>query len=117
VLSKVWLVGSWSIYQGVIWTIARSLRDMGVIWSAGFQTLLPTAIIFTLIAFVGGLLGLLVSASSRTGTTTGWVLLLTVPLLLFLFDPLSHWSILAIINLLLMVLLAGIQSRVANAGT
>jgi hypothetical protein len=117
VLSKVWMVGGWSLYQGVIWTIIRALRDTGGIWTAGFQTLLPTAIIFVFVAFVGGILGLLVSAHSRTGPTTGWVLLLTAPLLLFLFDPLSHWAILAVISLLLIVLLLGIQRRAASVRT
>jgi hypothetical protein len=46
--------------------------------------------------------------------TAGWVFLLTVSLLLLLFDPLSHWSKLMVISLLLIVLLMGLQQRVAN---
>jgi hypothetical protein len=114
VLSKVWLAGVWSIYQGVIWTIIPSLREIGLVLTKGFQILLPTAIIFTLTAFVGGILGLIVSTLSRTTMRAGWVLLLTAPLLLFLFDPLSHWSKLMVISLLLIVLLMGLQQRAAS---
>jgi ABC-type multidrug transport system ATPase subunit len=114
VLSKVWLVGVWAIYQGIVWTIAR---EIGLVLTGGFQALLPTAILFTLTAFVGGILGLIVSALSRTSMTINWILLLTAPLLLFFFDPLSHWSKSAIISLFLMVLLVGIQDRVASART
>ena len=114
VLSKVWLVAIWAIYQGVVWTIAYSLREMGLALAAGVQALLPTAITLTLVSFVGGILGLIVSASSRTSMTTGWVLLLIIPLLLFLFDPFSHWSKLAISSLLLIALLMGIQQRAAR---
>jgi ABC-type multidrug transport system ATPase subunit len=111
VLSKVWLAGIWSIYQGVIWTIISSLREIGLVLKEGFQVLLPTVIILALTAFVGGILGLIVSTLSRTTMRTGWVLLLTAPLLLFLFDPLSHWLKLMVISLLLIVLLMGLQQR------
>jgi hypothetical protein len=114
VLSKVWLTGIWSIYQGMVWTLIHLLGEPGPMFAGGLQALLPTAIIFALTAFVGGILGLIVSALARTGTTTGWVLLLTVPLLLFLFDPLSHWLKLATASLLLIVLLIGIQQRAAS---
>ena len=114
VLSKVWLVAIWAIYQGVVWTIAHSLREMGLALTAGVQVLLPTAIILTLVSFVGGILGLIVSAFSRTSMTTGWVLLLTIPLLLFLFDPLSQWWKLASSSLFLIALLMGIQQRAAG---
>lgn len=114
VLSKVWMVGTWAIYQGVIWTIAHSLREMGLVLTAGVQALLPMAITFALTAFIGGIVGLIVSAFSRASMTAGWVLLLTAPLLLFLFNPFSHWSKLAIISLLLIILLMGIQQRAAS---
>jgi ABC-type multidrug transport system ATPase subunit len=117
VLSKVWLVGVWAVYQGVIWTIAHALRESGLALTGGLLALLPTAILFTLTALVGGILGLIVSALSRTSMTTGWVLLLTVPLLLFLLDPLSHWSKPAVISLILIVLLTGIQRRAASERT
>jgi hypothetical protein len=117
VLSKVWLVGAWSIYQGVIWTVADSLRDVGSLLTTGVQALLPAAITFVLTAFVGGITGLMVSALSRTSTTTAWVLLLIVPLILFLFDPLSHWSRLAVISLLLILLLMLIQRRAGSVRT
>jgi len=114
VLSKVWLAGVWSIYQGVIWTIISSLSEIGPVLRGGFQTLLPTAIIFTLAAFVSGILGLIVSALSGTSMTVGWVLLLAALLLLFLFDPFSHWLKLMVISLLLIVLLTGLQQRAAS---
>jgi hypothetical protein len=117
VLSKVWLVGIWAIYQGVIWTIVYSLGDVAQLLTGGALALLPTAILFILLSFVGGILGLMVSARASTGLTTGWVLLLTIPLLLFIFDPLSHWSKLVIISLLLIVLLMGIQQRAARVRT
>jgi len=117
ILSKVWLVAILAIYQGLVWTVIHSLGEIGIGLAGGLQALLPTGIILTLLSFVGGILGLMVSALFRTEATTGWVLLLTVPLLLFISDPLSHWSKLAVIILLLMVLLAGIQYRAGSART
>jgi ABC-type multidrug transport system ATPase subunit len=114
VLSKVWLAGVWAIYQGVIWAISSSLREIGLVLAGGFQVLLPTAIIFTGTAFVGGILGLILSALSRKTMTAGWAFLLIASLLLFLFDPLSHWSKLMVISLLLIVLLIGLQQRAAS---
>jgi hypothetical protein len=67
-----------------------------------------------LTAFVGGILGLIVSTLSRTTMRAGWVFLLTAPLLLFLFDPLSHWLKLMVISLLLIVLLMGLQQRAVS---
>ncbi|MDQ3005250.1 MAG: ATP-binding cassette domain-containing protein [Chloroflexota bacterium] len=117
ILSKVWLVAILAIYQGLVWTVIHSLGEIGTGLAGGLQALLPTGIILTLLSFVGGILGLMVSALFRTELTTGWVLLLTVPLLLFISDPLSHWSKLAVIILFLMVLLAGIQYRAGSART
>jgi hypothetical protein len=117
VLSKVWLVGTWAIYQGMVWTIICLFEELGIAQAGAMQAVLPTAITTALTAFIGGLLGLIVSASSRMTMTTGWVLVLTIPLILFLFDPLSHWSKLVIISLLLIVLLMGIQQRATNVGT
>jgi ABC-type multidrug transport system ATPase subunit len=114
VLSKVWLVGIWAIYQGAIWTVVYSLGDPGQLLAGGALALLPTAVLFILLSFVGGILGLMVSARASTGQTTGWVALLTLPLLLFIIDPLSHWSKLVIISLLLIVLLLAIQQRAAR---
>lgn len=113
IMSKVWLVGSLAIYQGLVWTIMQSLGEIGL--AGGPQALFPTGIILILVSFVGGILGLMVSALSRTAmTTTGWVFLLTVPLLLFILNPLSHWSKLAIISLFLIVILMAIQNRAAS---
>ena len=118
ILSKVWLVGILAIYQGLVWTIIHSFGEIGIGLSGGLQALLPSGIMLFLVAFVGGILGLLVSALSRTAmTTTGWVLLLTVPQLLFIFNPLSHWSKLAIISLFLIVLLVGIQNGAGGVRT
>ena len=118
ILSKVWLVGILAIYQGLVWTIIHSFGETGTGLAGGLQALLPSGITLFLVAFVGGILGLMVSALSRTAmTTTGWVLLLTVPQLLFIFNPLSHWSKLAIMSLFLIVLLVGIQQVAGNVRT
>jgi len=118
ILSKVWLVGILAIYQGLVWTIVHSFGQIGTGLTGVLQTLPTSGITLFLVAFVGGILGLILSAMSRTAmTTTGWVLLLTVPQLLFIFNPLSHWSKLALISLFLIVLLAGIQQAVGNVRT
>ena len=117
VLSKVLLVGIWSIYQGVVWAVILALGELAQILTGGFQTLLPAVIGFTLASFAGGILGLLVSALSKTAITTGWILLLTVPLLLSIIDPLNQWLVLAIISLVLIALLTGIQRRAGSIGT
>jgi ABC-type multidrug transport system ATPase subunit len=114
VLSKVWRVGGWAIYQGVIWAIAR---EPWLLLTGGVPAFLSTAILFILTAFLGGILGLIVSALSRTTTTAAWVLLLIVPLVLFLFDPLSHLSKLAAMSLLLILILMWIQRRASSVRT
>ena len=77
VLSKVWLIGILAIYQGLVWAIIH-FAATGMI--GGLQVLSIYAITFFLVAFIGGILGLMASVLSRTAmTTTGWVLLLTVP--------------------------------------
>jgi ABC transport system ATP-binding/permease protein len=116
ILSKVWLVGILAIYQGVVWTIIRFFAETGR--AGGLQSLLPYGITLFLIAFIGGILGLMVSALSRTAmTTSSWVLLLTVPQLLLLLDPLNYWPTLAIMSLCLIVLLAGIQHIAGSVRT
>ncbi len=113
ILSKVWLVGVLAIYQGLVWTIIHSFGKLG--GAGGAQSLLPFGITLVLLAFVGGVLGLIVSASSKTLVkTTGWVLLLTIPQLLFIFNPLSHWSRLVILSLFLLLVLLGSQRGVGN---
>ena len=88
ILSKLWLVGALALYQGLVWTIIHSFGEIGLGLAGGLQALLPSGIIFFLVAFVGGILGLIVSALSRTAmTTTAWVLLLTIPQLLFIANP------------------------------
>ena len=80
VLSKVWLVGILGIYQGLVWTIIH-FAATGM--NGGLQALLAYGITFTLVAFIGGILGLMASALSRVAImTTAWVLILTVPQLL-----------------------------------
>ena len=115
ILSKVWLVAVLAVYQALVWTIINFFTQLS---SPGeFQVLLPPAITLFLVAFVGGLLGLIVSALSKTAmTTTGWILLLTVPQLLFIASPLSNWSILVVLGLLLIALLVAIQNRAGSVG-
>jgi ABC-type multidrug transport system permease subunit len=51
--------------------------------AAAPQTLVPYALALFLVAFTGGILGLIVSAMSNQGTTkTNWLLLLTIPQLI-----------------------------------
>ena len=116
ILSKVWLVAILAIYQGLVWTIIHSLGRLGNMLD--IQDLLPSGITLFLLAFVGGILGMIVSALSRPSvTTTGWVLLLTIPQLLFIVNPLGHWSRLVIMSLFLIVVLFGIQQAAGNVRT
>ena len=115
IVSKVWLVTVLAVYQALVWTIINFFSQLGSL--GGFPALLPPAITLFLVAFVGGLLGLIVSALSKTAmTTAGWILLLTVPQLLFIANPLSNWSILVVLGLLLIALLAAIQNRAGSVG-
>lgn len=152
ILSKVSIVGVFAIYQGLVWSIVH-FAAMGK--TGNLMVLGPYAITFFLVAFIGGIVGLLVSASSRTAMiTTNWILLLTVPQLIlsgaivplaklaFPFKILSainpsryalhsllsasgygkglstalatDWLILAIISLVLIALLVGIQQRAGS---
>jgi ABC-type multidrug transport system ATPase subunit len=80
VLSKVWLVGILAIYQGLVWAIVHFIAT-GM--AGGLQRFLPYAITFFLLAVVGGIVGLMASALSRTPTAiTTWILLFTVPQLI-----------------------------------
>lgn len=77
ILSKVWLVGMLAIYQGVVWTIMHFLAT-GM--TVGPQVLSSYGITIFLVAFTGGMLGLLASAGSKKAmSTTSWLLLFTVP--------------------------------------
>jgi ABC-type multidrug transport system ATPase subunit len=81
VLSKVVLVGMLAIYQGFVWTL---LHFLATGMNAGIPSLLPYGVTLFLLTFIGGILGLIVSALSKTEmTTTGWLLLLTIPQLIF----------------------------------
>lgn len=112
-VSKLWLVGLLAVYQGFIWAIIHSF---GI--TAGSQSLLSSGITLSLVAFFGGVLGLMVSAlSKRTMTSVSWVLLLTVPLLLFFFNPLNSWLSLVIISLFMIILLLVIQHRAGSVRT
>lgn len=112
-ISKLWLVGLLAVYQGFIWAIIHSFRN-----AAGSQGLLSSGITLSLVAFFGGVLGLMVSAlSKRTMTSVSWVLLLTVPLLLFFFNPSNGWLSLIIVSLFLIILLLMIQNRVGSVST
>ena len=113
IVSKLWLVGLLAIYQGFVWAIIQSFGRTGSI--AGSQGLLSSGITLSLVAFFGGVLGLMVSAlSKRTMTSISWVLLLTVPLLLFIFNPLNSWLSLIIVSLFLIILLLVIQHRAGS---
>ena len=77
VLSKVWIVGMFGIYQGLVWTV---IHFIAIGMNGGLQALPAYGITFTLVAFIGGLLGLLASAlSGKTMPSSVWVLILTVP--------------------------------------
>ena len=116
VLSKVWLVSVLAAYQALVWTVINFFTELRT--PGGLQVLLSPAITLFLIALMGGLLGLIVSALSRTAmTTTGWILLLTVPQLLFIANPISNWTILIGLCLLLIALLVAIQNRAGSVGT
>jgi ABC-type multidrug transport system ATPase subunit len=80
VLSKVWLVGILAVYHALAWTIMHFLAT-GM--ASGLQVLLPYGFTLFLVAFTGGILGLIVSAvSNKAATATNWLLFLTVPQLL-----------------------------------
>jgi ABC transport system ATP-binding/permease protein len=118
ILSKLWMVTILAIYQGLVWTAVHSFAEVSSGLAGGFQALLPSGVTFFLIAFIGGVFGLIASALSRRATTvTGWVLLLTIPQLLFLINPLSDWPKLAIMSLVLIGILVGIQYRATNVRT
>ncbi len=81
ILAKVWLVVLFAIYQGFVWTVAH-FAATGM--AGGLQVLPAYGITFTLVALIGGLLGLVASSlSRRAGMHTVWALLLTIPQLLF----------------------------------
>jgi ABC transport system ATP-binding/permease protein len=80
ILSKVWLVGMLAIYQGLVWTIVHFLAT-GM--AQGPQALFSYGITLFLVAFTGGMLGLLASAGSKKAMTiTSWLLVFTVPQLI-----------------------------------
>jgi ABC-type multidrug transport system permease subunit len=81
ILSKVWLVGILAIYQGFIWTIIHAIATR---LAEGPQILFPYCITVILISFIGGILGLMASAlSTKAMRSTNWLLLFTVPQLIF----------------------------------
>jgi len=81
ILSKIWLVGILAIYQGLVWTIIHFFAATEI--AGDLQVLLPYGVTLFLVAFIGGILGLLASTVSRSSmTTTSWVLLFTIPQLL-----------------------------------
>lgn len=116
IMSKVWLVTLLAVYQALVWTAINYFAELGS--SAGLQALLSPAITLFLVAFVGGLLGLIVSALSIMSITTiRWILLLAVPQVLFIVNPLSNWPILVGLSLFLIALLVAIQHRAGSVGT
>jgi ABC-type multidrug transport system ATPase subunit len=116
VLSKVWLVGLLALYQGLVWAVVLFFAGTGT--AAGTAAFLPYGISLFLLAFMGGVLGLIVSALSRTAmTTSGWALLLTVPQLLLILSPSNYWLTLAGMSIGLMLLLLFIQRATGDART
>jgi hypothetical protein len=114
----VWLVGILAIYQGLIWTIVHFFAETER--AGGLQGLLPYGITLFLIAFIGGILGLMVSALSGTAMTTSstsWVLLLTIPQFLLLLGPINYWPQLAMMSLFLILVLIGIKHRAGAVRT
>jgi ABC transport system ATP-binding/permease protein len=90
ILSKVWLVGILGIYQGLVWTL---IHFAAIGMSGGLHTLLTYGITFAVVAFIGGILGLIASVLSRKPMmTTAWVLILTIPQLFLSGSiiPLAH---------------------------
>jgi hypothetical protein len=82
ILSKVWLVGSLAVYQGLIWAVIHFIAT-GM--AGGPPVLLLYGITFFLLALIGGILGLIASTYSKTAmTTTSWLLLFTVPQIIFI---------------------------------
>lgn len=95
VLSKIWLVLILAIYQGAVWTAIHFIAAIGAQAGADPQTLLSYAVTLSLVAFVGGVLGLMASSMGTSAATIGaWVLLLTVPQLFLSGSviPLDHLS-------------------------
>lgn len=80
ILSKVWLVGFLAIYQALVWMIIHFLAT-GM--ADGMPVLVSYGITLFLVAFIGGILGLIVSALQKSAVNaTRWLLLLTVPQLI-----------------------------------
>jgi ABC transport system ATP-binding/permease protein len=80
ILSKAWLVGVLAIYQALVW---MSIHFITTGMAASPQVLLPFGITVFLIGFIGGMVGLLVSALAKGAmTSTNWLLLFTVPQLI-----------------------------------
>jgi hypothetical protein len=95
ILSKIWLVLILAIYQGAVWTAIHFIAAIGAQAGSDLPTLLSYAVTLSLVAFVGGVLGLMASALGRTATAIGaWVLLLTVPQLFLSGSiiPIEHLS-------------------------
>lgn len=81
ILSKVWLVGILAVYQGFVWTI---IHVVATGMAEGSQILFPYCITVILISFIGGLFGLIASVlSTKAMRSTNWLLLFTVPQLIF----------------------------------
>lgn len=77
ILSKVWLVGGLAIYQGFVWTMIHFVAT-GMIGVP--SVLLAYGFTLFLVAFIGGVLGLIASAASKSGMSiTIWALLFTIP--------------------------------------
>jgi ABC-type multidrug transport system ATPase subunit len=73
--SKIWWVGAFSIFAGVVWAVIHFAASG---FEGGLNTLGGYLVTFVLVAFIGGGLGLLASALSRTSLAASSLALLFV---------------------------------------
>jgi hypothetical protein len=81
VLSKIWIVALFALYQALVWT---GLHFLIVNVPGGLTTLINFYITLALVALVGGILGLLASALARSvGGAALLVFIFVLPQFLF----------------------------------
>ena len=98
ILSKVWLVGILAVYQGVVWS---AIHVVAAGMAEGSQNLFPYCVTIILISYIGGLLGLGASAlSTKAMRSTNWLLLFTVPQLIFSGSMMPGSTLTFLVNLL-----------------
>jgi hypothetical protein len=75
ILSKVGLVGLMAVYQGVIWAWIHAAASH---LTGGWENIPVTAVTLVIIAFIGGVFGLIASSLARTGQAAPALALLLV---------------------------------------